>query len=234
MVCRKHRAKPFLGHEITKTDHRAIVSLVGLTCLPIGVPKRAIKTEEQLWRIVDAMFGMRPGEGEQFIAAVRRIRLAIARLPEHQRRARRQAGVERLGGDLGPGKGTRQERAARRAARSSVTSGGSKADREAFYLSWEWRRLRMEVLKKHGARCQCCGAGRNDVTAAGAPVRICVDHIQPLAKRWDLRLDSENLQVLCDECNQGKGAWDRTDWRDVPQAEIIGLARIEAQLRAPE
>lgn len=81
MVSRKHRAKPFLGHEITKTDHRAIVSLVGLTCLPIGVPKRAIKTEEQLWRIVDAMFGMRPDEGEQFIAAVRRIRLAIARLP---------------------------------------------------------------------------------------------------------------------------------------------------------
>ena len=87
--------------------------------------------------------------------------------------------------------------------------------KEAFYKSWDWRTLRMQALKKHGARCQCCGATKNSIDISGNQVRIVVDHIQPLAKRWDLRLDLENLQILCDECNMGKGAWDRTDWRNV-------------------
>lgn len=85
--------------------------------------------------------------------------------------------------------------------------------RKEFYLSWEWRTIRMEALKKHGAKCQCCGAKAGEVTVTGDPVRICVDHIKPLAKYWHLRLVPSNLQVLCDECNQGKGAWDETDWR---------------------
>jgi hypothetical protein len=86
--------------------------------------------------------------------------------------------------------------------------------KKEFYKSWEWRTLRMKVLKKYGPVCQCCGARAGQTAASGDPVRICVDHIQPLAKRWDLRLDEGNCQVLCDECNQGKGAWDETDWRD--------------------
>ena len=85
--------------------------------------------------------------------------------------------------------------------------------RKEFYLSWEWRTLRMEVIKEHGARCQCCGAGARDLTVGGTPVRICVDHIKPISKYWHLRLERSNLQILCDECNQGKGAWDETDWR---------------------
>jgi len=85
--------------------------------------------------------------------------------------------------------------------------------RRDFYQSWEWRTIRMQALKEHGATCQCCGATRNDKDMAGQPVRICVDHIKPLATHWDLRLDKNNLQILCDECNQGKGAWDETDWR---------------------
>lgn len=88
-------------------------------------------------------------------------------------------------------------------------------NREAFYKSWEWRKLRMEALKLHGPRCQCCGAGRGDVDIGGNPVRIVVDHIEPLSRRWDLRLVLKNLQILCDECNMGKGAWDKTDWRNI-------------------
>lgn len=84
---------------------------------------------------------------------------------------------------------------------------------QEFYRSWEWRTLRMEVLKQHGFACQCCGAKRGDMAMSGEPIRICVDHIQPLARHWDRRLDRANLQVLCDECNQGKGAWDETDHR---------------------
>lgn len=39
-----------------------------------------------------------------------------------------------------------------------------------------------------------------------------VDHIKPLHKRWDLRLNPRNLQTLCASCNWGKGATEK-DWR---------------------
>jgi 5-methylcytosine-specific restriction endonuclease McrA len=76
-----------------------------------------------------------------------------------------------------------------------------------FLLTYEWRRLRMVVLKKRGARCECCGATPAD------GIRVNVDHIQPRRLRPDLALTESNLQVLCEDCNHGKGNWDRTDWR---------------------
>jgi 5-methylcytosine-specific restriction endonuclease McrA len=51
---------------------------------------------------------------------------------------------------------------------------------------------------------------------SGNQVKIVVDHIKPLHHHWSLRLQKTNLQVLCDECNQGKGAWDETDHRPKP------------------
>ena len=88
----------------------------------------------------------------------------------------------------------------------------SKFLKQAFYESWEWATLRMEVLKANGGRCECCGAGTIDTTVGGDPVRLQVDHIKPISKFWELRLEASNLQVLCAECNRGKGAWDETDW----------------------
>lgn len=85
--------------------------------------------------------------------------------------------------------------------------------KKVFYESWEWRTLRMKVLKEHGTSCQCCGAKKGESTVGGGVVRIVVDHIKPLSKFWELRLSRDNLQVLCDECNMGKGAWDETDYR---------------------
>jgi len=76
-----------------------------------------------------------------------------------------------------------------------------------FYESLAWRRLRYKTLKKHGRRCQCCGAEPDD------GVRINVDHILPIKKFWHLRLDPDNLQVLCGECNHGKGNVFTDDWR---------------------
>jgi 5-methylcytosine-specific restriction endonuclease McrA len=78
---------------------------------------------------------------------------------------------------------------------------------DSFLQTYEWRRVRMEALKKYGPRCQCCGA----TPATGAIMNV--DHIKPRKLFPQLALDVDNLQILCHECNHGKGNWDMTDWR---------------------
>ena len=85
---------------------------------------------------------------------------------------------------------------------------------DAFLLTYEWRKVRMEALKKYGARCQCCGA----TPSHGAVMNV--DHIKPRRLFPHLALDINNLQVLCHECNHGKGNWDMTDWREVAESPI--------------
>jgi len=103
---------------------------------------------------------------------------------------------------------TREEkRRQKRRFRKSRRKKASKPKRDGFYSTREWRAARYEALVRHGARCQACGATPAD------GVRINVDHIKPLKTHWDLRLDPENLQVLCGSCNAGKASRDTTDWR---------------------
>ncbi len=83
----------------------------------------------------------------------------------------------------------------------------SKVASDAFLMSYEWRRLRMQVLKEQGAKCGCCGATRAD------GVKMNVDHIKPRKFFPELAYSKDNLQVLCEVCNHGKGNWDTTDWR---------------------
>lgn len=73
----------------------------------------------------------------------------------------------------------------------------------AFYDSWDWKRLRYAHLRDNQRSCVCCGSTSN----------LHVDHIKPIRRHWELRLDPSNLQTLCRECNHGKGSWDETDWR---------------------
>lgn len=77
-----------------------------------------------------------------------------------------------------------------------------------FLASYEWRSLRMKALKMYGRKCACCGA----TPESGAIMNV--DHIKPRRKYPELALELDNLQVLCEECNHGKGNWDETDWRD--------------------
>jgi hypothetical protein len=84
-----------------------------------------------------------------------------------------------------------------------------------FYHSYEWHRLRYSVLKEYGRKCMCCGETTGTMH---------VDHIKPLRQHWELRLDRSNLQVLCDDCNHGKGNWDTTDFRpkvSIPRFRIV-------------
>lgn len=50
-----------------------------------------------------------------------------------------------------------------------------------------WNRLRNEVVRERGAKCQECGSD----------FRIEVHHVKPLARRPDLAYVKSNLRVLC-------------------------------------
>ena len=78
---------------------------------------------------------------------------------------------------------------------------------DEFLRSYEWRRVRMQALKRFGTTCMCCGSS----PASGSVMNV--DHIKPRRLFPALALDIENLQILCNPCNHGKGNWDMTDWR---------------------
>lgn len=75
---------------------------------------------------------------------------------------------------------------------------------KAFYQSYDWRKLRFQVLTEDGEKCVLC----NRTAKNGAVMHV--DHIKPLRYNWALRLSRSNLQVLCDACNHGKG---NIEWR---------------------
>ena len=80
---------------------------------------------------------------------------------------------------------------------------------EAFTIEQKaaaWSKARMAAINLHGAKCQCCGKGSKD------GVKINVDHIKPRERYPWLAYDVDNLQVLCADCNRGKGS-DIKDWR---------------------
>jgi 5-methylcytosine-specific restriction endonuclease McrA len=79
-----------------------------------------------------------------------------------------------------------------------------------FLSTFPWRQLRMQVLIKRGNRCECCGAS----PMKSNEVVINVDHIKPRKTHPELALVAENLQILCGDCNHGKGNWNSTDWRN--------------------
>jgi 5-methylcytosine-specific restriction endonuclease McrA len=97
-------------------------------------------------------------------------------------------------------------------SRESLTERWKRQDRarlseQTFYDSPAWLRLRYQALKRRNACCDCCGARGS----YSNPLQI--DHIKPRSKYPDLQLEISNLQILCRDCNMGKGAWDETDWR---------------------
>lgn len=57
-------------------------------------------------------------------------------------------------------------------------------------------RTRTRIFTRDHFRCRRCGAGPNDD-------RLVIDHIVPVALGGTS--EDENLQTLCDPCNQGKG-----------------------------
>ncbi|WP_107497064.1 HNH endonuclease [Thalassobius sp. I31.1] len=80
----------------------------------------------------------------------------------------------------------------------------------AFYTTAKWRKLRFEVLSGEDAKCACCGWF---VGADQSANYLVVDHIVSRKLRPDLEMERGNLQILCNECNLGKGRFKKTDFR---------------------
>lgn len=89
-----------------------------------------------------------------------------------------------------------------------------------FLSSYQWRKLRYEAIQKYERRCMCCGLTPDD------GIKLHVDHIKPRKKYPELALDIDNLQILCEICNHGKGNWDETDHR--PIEDDIGAEHMRA------
>lgn len=66
--------------------------------------------------------------------------------------------------------------------------------RREFYRSDAWAELRAMYRRSAPRRCARCKREED----------LVVDHVIPIRKAWDRRLDPDNLQILCRSCNLEK------------------------------
>ena len=97
----------------------------------------------------------------------------------------------------------------------------------SFYLTVEWRELRHRVLYHYGRSCMACGATK---------VELHVDHIKPISKYPELKMEISNLQVLCKKCNMDKSNKHQTDYRpaEIDLSSFPKKANIEILKPATE
>lgn len=163
-----------------------------------GIKVRRIKSVDEYIHVAAAVFALPP------VGSAVELGEMIAKLTVDERRERAGKNIPLLGPDvsaIGRRKGISSQPQNRRVI--AVNDGKLKD----FYDSPEWRRLSYDVKKERGRRCECCGSTPEH------GVRIITDHIKPIRKHWHLRLERSNLQILCDDCNLGKGSRDETDFR---------------------
>lgn len=69
-------------------------------------------------------------------------------------------------------------------------------ERNTFYQSKQWQKVRNYVINRDYYMCQCCGSAVND--------KKIVDHIVPLRIDKTKALSTDNLWSLCDKCHNRK------------------------------
>lgn len=84
-----------------------------------------------------------------------------------------------------------------------------------FTSGKKWRIARYATLLQQGNWCRCCGRKPPAVV-------LNVDHIVPRSIKPELAYDLNNLQVLCEDCNLGKGNTDSHDWRSTATNTAAG------------
>ena len=72
-----------------------------------------------------------------------------------------------------------------------------------FYNSIEWKELRKEYLNDNKRKYFECNYCEENVSKNRS---LNIDHIRPIKTHWHLRLDKNNLQILCQDCNKFKGS----------------------------
>jgi hypothetical protein len=81
----------------------------------------------------------------------------------------------------------------------------TRTEKQRFYSSLGWRRVRYAALAanaaKHGGvpRCELCGRGPDAVVLHG-------DHKEPIStpEGWARRFDVAGVRIACAECNGGR------------------------------
>lgn len=100
----------------------------------------------------------------------------------------------------------RKEERRKAKAQTKLTKAQYRSKAIEFYKSDAWQKLRFEAFRRYGRRCLLCGQMPPNVI-------LHVDHVKPRMTHPELELDIENLQILCEDCNKGKGAT-TADFRD--------------------
>lgn len=196
-----------------------------LSPLGIVLPEEAhslslVQMEQELYES-DAWKNATPEQRIEFIAKVRAIkRIEKERIAKQERQKKIDAKTPAKPSVASNRRNRKRNKRERKKLRSSgvltktskksnatVFVAGTDVTSDAFLQTYEWRKVRMEALKKYGPKCMCCGA----TPATGAVMNV--DHIKPRKLFPQLALDIDNLQILCHDCNHGKGNWDQTDWR---------------------
>lgn len=85
-------------------------------------------------------------------------------------------------------------------------------DRQKFYITPKWKKLREEFIKDKELVCVYCSV---DLTLEGKIVNI--DHIEPIKYSWKKRLDPNNLQIVCNDCNCEKGNKSDKEYKSILQ-----------------
>lgn len=74
-------------------------------------------------------------------------------------------------------------------------NGFNQASKDGFYLTKEWQSLRLKVLNDNPFCVRCSERGYSTIATV-------VNHIQPVDKNFELRLDINNCESLCERCHQ--------------------------------
>ena len=85
--------------------------------------------------------------------------------------------------------------------------------RDPFYNSYEWKKIRLEVLSEGDNRCALCGRTKFDLRDDNTKVCLTVDHIISRSIDPSKELDKSNLQILCSDCHEAKMVDDDRDFR---------------------
>ena len=73
------------------------------------------------------------------------------------------------------------------------------------------KKIRFEVFKRDGFKCQYCGSSAPDVI-------LHVDHINPVVNGGDNKII--NLVTSCFDCNRGKGKRTLTDKEEIKKQQF--------------